>query len=152
MSNQYTEFHSHTPTLDTSAYADGDLMANPEELNRLFPQGTSWVTVTDLVVIGKSDNAQPFDIYFTKSSASWGTLNDAVSITDAVAADIVGRISVAAADFDDFTNNQIAFKHDLRVSIPHADDSKSIYVAMVSRGTGTYAEDGMVLKFGVEKG
>jgi len=152
MSNKYTEFHSHTPTLDTNAYADGDLMANPEEVARVFPDGSSWVTITDLVVVDSDDQGEAFDVYLTTASGSWGTLNAAIDVTDALSASIVGEISVAAGDYADFVKNQVAFKHGLSVSIPHTSGGTSIYVALVSRGTGTYTASGLTLKFGIEKG
>lgn len=152
MSNKYTDFFTHTPTLNTSAHADGDLLANPEAVTGAVPDGTAGITITDLVVVDQSDQGIAFDIYFTTESTSWGTLNNAVDITDAKADDLVGLISVVAGDFDDFVKNKVAFKHDLSVSIPHATDSRSIYIAMVSRGTGTYAADGLLIKFAAEMG
>lgn len=152
MSNKYTSFFTHTPTLDTSAYADGDLMANPEIVSGAVPDGSEGITITDLVVFDKSDQGLAFDIYVTTDSTSWGTLRDAVSLTDAKADDIVGKISVVSGDFDDFVNAKVAFIHDLNVSVPHADGIRSFYIAMVSRGAGTYAADGLLLKFAAEKG
>lgn len=152
MSNRYIEFQSHTPALNTNLNSVGDLMENPEELTGVFPDGTVAVTIVDLVVVDRSAEAAALDVLFTTVGTAWGTLNDPVDISGSIAENLVGKISIAASDYDDYTSSAVAYKHDVRVSIPHVDSGRSIYVAMVSRGTATYAADSLTLKFGIEKG
>lgn len=144
-----------TLSLDTSAYADGDLMADVQEIeNAVRPMddgnGTAWIE--SLTVIDKDDQAGAFDVYITDESTTWGTENDAVSLSDAVADGIQRRISVNAGDYYDVGGSKVA---DIELTgrcgkiVKSPNNSTSLYVAVVSRDTKTYTASGVILKFGV---
>lgn len=146
----YRQHVSFELTVETDVYADGDLLTDVAEIQHVIPAGYGPAIVTDVVVVDKGDQGEAFDIFFTRSSTSWGTVNSAVDIADAVAAEITGVISIAAGDYIDFTSNQVAFKDGLSVPIERANDSGSVYVATVSRGTGNYsATTDLTLELGI---
>lgn len=137
-----------TLTLDTNAYADGDLLANATEIPNAVRGKGQTAILQSVTVHDKDDQAQALDLCFTTVSTSWGTLNAAAAPTDAVAASVQHIVSVAAADYVDLANGQIACKTNIG-AVLESGASDSLYVAAVSRGTGTYTASGIVLKIGL---
>lgn len=134
-------------TLDTSAYADGDLLADAQEVPNFF--GENGVgTITSIMVVDTDDQGIAFDLFFTDDSTSWGTENSAVAIADAQADDIQVVVSVATSDFVDLVNSQVAFKGNVN-AIVKTSGAGNLYVAAVSRGAGTYTASGLKLRIGV---
>jgi hypothetical protein len=138
-----------TLSLDTGgAYANGDVLAAPQDLaNAVRESGGSGV-LQSIVVVDQDDQGEALDIVIGDSSFALGTENSAVSISDADAAKILGIVEVAAGDYVDLVNSQLATKNGLGISI-EASGSASLYVGAISRGTGTYTASGIVLRVGI---
>ena len=137
------------PTLDTSAYADGDVLFVPVELVGLSAQNVP-VLLQTLTVVDQSDQGAAFDLLFFRRSVALGTLNAAPSISDADALFFAGRVSVASSDYYDVGGARVADVADL--SRPRlmstGENSSSLWVAGISRGTGTYAADALQIRLG----
>jgi hypothetical protein len=137
-------------TTDTVAYATGDVLADTQELAGVMRINGGTAILQSLKITDKDDQGQAMDVVFLKSNVSLGLENSAVSIADADAVEILGIVSVAAADFVDLGGVRVA-----TVAIPAAfilkagAASTSIYVAAISRGTGTYTASGLSIKVGV---
>lgn len=135
---------------DTVAYASGDVLADTQELTGVMRVNGGTALLQSLVITDADDQGQGMDIVFLKSNVSIGTENAAVSITDANAKEILGIVSVGASDFIDLGGVRVA-----HVVIPASillkagAGSTSVYVAAISRGTGTYTAAGLSLKVGI---
>lgn len=137
-----------TLSLDTSAYADGDVLAATQELASAIRLAGGSGVVQSLVVVDKDDQGQAMDVYLLDSNVSIGTENAAVSVADADAAKILGKIAVGSGDYYDMGGVRVASLANLSVIVEVASGT-SLYVAVVSRGTGTYTASGVVLRFGI---
>ena len=135
-----------TFSLDTSAYADGDVLADMQEVTSAVLLSAGQCRIESVIVLDKDDQGEALDIVFMNASGSLGTENAAVSISDADADQIVGIVEVAAADYVDLVNSQLATKE---TNIIAEAAATSLYVGAISRGTGTYTASGITLKIGV---
>lgn len=90
---QQTHIITVVPTLDTSAYANGDLLFDATAVALPFNglNGTLWladVQVTDI----DDQTLYIWDLIVASTSIDMGTLNSAPSTSDADAVSIIGRI------------------------------------------------------------
>lgn len=138
-----------TLSLDTSAYADGDVLADTQEVASAVRVAAGTGVIHSLVVLDKDDQAQALDVVFLKTNVSIGTENSAVSVSDTNADEILGVVEVATDDYVDLTNSQIVTKTSVGIVIEAASGATSIFVAAISRGTGTYSASGITLKIGI---
>lgn len=137
-----------TLSLDTNQYADGDVLAATQEIaNAVRGAGTG--VIESVVLLDKDDQGAALDLVFLRSNVAIGTENEAVSISDANADEIVGVIEVAAGDYVDLVGSQIVAKNNLGLTFQAVASATSLYVAAISRGTGTYTASGVTLKIGI---
>ena len=136
-----------TLSLDTDPYADGDSLAEAQELALAVRASGSTGVIQSIVVIDQDDQGQALDIVISDSTITLGTENSAVSISDADAAKILGIVEVSTSDYVNLVNSQLATKTNLGIVI--MPDSASLYISAISRGTGTYSASGIVLRFGI---
>ena len=137
-----------TLTLDTNAYASGDVLSATAEITGFFVSTTSSRIITSVRVLDEDDQAGDFDILFLDANKSLGTANAAASITDADARSIIGLVAVAASDYKDLGGNQVAVISNIG-QIVKANGSTSIWIGTVSRAAKTYTAAGIRLKIGV---
>lgn len=137
---------SVTLTLDTSAYASGDLLADTQEItNYVSIAGTSSY-LQSLTVVDEDDQKVAFDVYFLSSNVTMGTENSAPSISDANARSIQGYVSVGTADYKDIGGVSIASIKNIGLTLS---GSTGMWVAVVN-GTGspTFTASGVKLILG----
>lgn len=140
-----------TLVADTSAYADADVLAVPQEITGIFNGDRRTRKLQSVVVLDESDQGTAIDLIFFDADATLGTINDAISISDADARKILGVLSIAAADFKDHINSKLATKTGVGLILKAADDSSSLWIgAVVRSGTPTYAAGAIKLKLGFE--
>lgn len=137
-----------TLSLDTSAYAVGDVLAATQEIVNAVPSTGGATALHSLLVLDKDDLGLGLDLVFLDANVSIGTENAAVSITDADAARILGVVPVAAGDFVDLGGCRVATLKGIGLALRADIASRSIYVAAISRGTGTYTAAGISLRLG----
>lgn len=131
-----------TLVTDTNAYADNDVLAIPQAVDGYFVG-----RLVSVVLLDEADQAQDIDLVFFNASASLGTINGAVSITDADARKIIGVVSILTTDYSDLVNSQVATKCGVDLIMKTAD----LYIgAIVRSGTPTYGADSIKLKLGFE--
>lgn len=138
-----------TPTLDTSIYANNDLLFDRIEVSALSRERDGIVVVDSVTLIDKDDQGTAVDLYFSDDSGTWGTFNAAISVTDAIADGVQGVVAVAAADFKDLINNQVAHFNDVGIAIKQASSGSIWVIGAVRSGTPTYTAAGIVLRLGV---
>ena len=139
---------SVTLSLDTGAYASGEVLADRQQLDGAFRVSDGTGVLYSVMVIDLSGPGQALDLIFLQTDCTLGTENSAVSIADSCAQTILCAVEVAASDYVDLVNSQVAVASPscLVEAVSGTDD---LYVGAVSRGTGTYAANGIVLKIGI---
>lgn len=132
---------SGTPTLDTSAYADGDRMGSIVELD----VKNDAVTLLNVEVLDKADQGANFDILFFKSSPTVASSdNAALSITDSEAEKCLGVVSIET--WKDLGGNQMGYARNVGLGLMPESGGK-LYMLLQSRGTPTYAAASLTLRF-----
>lgn len=144
--------HELTLSLDTDAYADGDVLAASQELENVAALEAGCGVIQSVLVLDGDDQGEALDLVFFTADVSLGTENSAVSISDANAAYIVGVVEVGAGDYVDLVNSQLAHLENLGIGFQTAAGETSLWVGAVSRGTGTYTASGIKLKISVLQG
>jgi hypothetical protein len=136
-----------TPTLDTNAYADGDVLFNPVEIaNAVRNNGDSCI-LQSVHVLDKADQGVAFELVFLKAATNLGTINAAISITAANAEDIIGHYAFSNS-YIDLINSQILTDNGIGLMLEAGAATTSLYVAGISKGTGTYAADSLKITLG----
>lgn len=137
-----------TPTLDTSQYDNGDILFQPTEIVGAVRSSGARALLQSVFAIGEDDQGQGFDLLFFQSAVTFGTINAAPSISDSAARDFQGRVQIQSSDFYDLGGVRVADVSQLGRLIQAASTTRSIWVAGISRGTGTYTAAGLKFRFG----
>lgn len=145
-----TELLEVVLSTDTLVYAAGDVLADTQPVNGVTRTNNGTAMLQNLIITDADDQGQPMDIVFLKANISLGTENAAVAITDIDAKEIIGIVSIAANDFIDLGGVRVA-----HVAVPApivlkaATGTTTVYIAAISRGTGTYTAGGISVKLGI---
>jgi len=139
-----------TLSLDTSAYASGDLLADTQVVSSALRVNDGKGILHSVTVIDEDDQGVAFDLYFLSANNTLGSENSAPSISDANARDILTKVSIATTDYYDLGGVRVAEVHGLNRVIKAASGSTSIYVAAVNgTGTPTFTASGLKLRVGI---
>lgn len=136
------------------AYGSGDVMAITALLASVARVNDGKVYPYLILVTDEDDQGGAFDLLFFRSMVNIGTINNAASIDDAGSRDLLGWVSIAAADYTDFGGFRAATLNDnsagwhMGLWEPSA-GTKDIYIAAISRDTKTYTTSGLRLKISV---
>lgn len=145
-----TTFVDVTLSLDTSAYASGDVLADTQVVTNATRVADLGGIIHSVEVIDQDDQGAAFDIYFLDSNVSMGTENSAPNISDANAAKIMARVQVGTGDYYDLGGVKIADMTGLGRIVKPASGTRNIYVAVVNgTGTPTYTASGIILRIGI---
>lgn len=136
-----------TFTLDTAQYSSGDVLADTQILSSCLRIDNGTGIIQDVVFLDKDDQGQAFDVYILNANNSLGTENSAPNITDTNAESIIGLFSVLGSDLTDLNNSRIANIKNIGISVKGATGTDDLYVALISRGTGTYTANGITAIF-----
>lgn len=138
-----------TLTLDTNAYASGDVLADTQEITNGVTARRGLGMLQSLVLVDEDDQKQDIDVLFFSALASLGTENSTPSITDANAREYLGKVEVAAADYDDLGGVAVVSVSNIGL-ILRAAAGTSLYVGAICRsGTPTYTASGLKLRLGI---
>jgi len=144
------------PTLDTGAYADGDVMAITAEIAEACI-GNGYSTLESVKVVDNDDKASDFSILILNANTSIGTLQAAYNGADTVTDDIIDIVKVASADYVDMINAQVAFlsaaqgDSGMGVVLQPADKGSSLYYALISRDSDTFSAAGLEITFAFKR-
>lgn len=138
-----------TLSLDTAAYAAGDVLADTQEIASAFRIAGGKALIQSITLNDKDDQKQGLRLLFLRSAKSLGTENDAPNISDDDADEILGSVDVSAGDYLDIGGCSIVSRNGIGMLVKAAVGSTSLYVAAISNGTGTYSANGITLKIGV---
>jgi hypothetical protein len=152
-----------TPTLDTSAYATGDVLFNSVEIpNAVFANG-GCSKLINMYVVNQNTAIIDVNFFFSENSMTLGTINATADIADAdvEAGKILGTMKL---DGDQSQTGGIDTAHVSMVFdaggagesgnpllLQAAANSTSVYVAgIITSGTPTFAADDLDLVFHIE--
>lgn len=135
-----------TLTIDTSAYADGDVLADTQVITNAMRITGGHGVLQSLQLVDPDDQGQPMDLYFFSTMHALGTENSAPSISDADAVDIFGPVPIESSDYRDLGGCKVASVRGIGLMMEAASGSRDMYVGAISRGTGSYAGGSLTLK------
>lgn len=140
-----------TATVEAAAYADGDILFDATAVADFVRTAGGRAIIQSLTVYDKGDQGVAFDLFSSPVTVDFGTVNSAVSISDADAILGVQRVCrVESADYVDLGGVRVATLTNLGIMIEADTASTSIYFAGVTRGAPTYASTSdLVFRFGV---
>lgn len=138
-----TTLTSITFSLDTNAYADGDVLAATQVLSACLRVNDGTGTIQDIMINDKDDQGEAFDVVIFNANSSLGTENAAVSISDADADTIQGIFSVFTTDYHDLGGCKVANVRNIGIAVKGASGTDDLYIGLVSRGDGTYSASGI---------
>ena len=136
-----------TLTLDTSAYADGDVMADTQTVSNAVRVTSGRAILQSIAVIDEDDQGQTFDILFFSANRSLGTENSTPSISDANARDFLAVVRISSSDYLDLGGVKVATRAGLGLLL-EASGSRDLYVGTIIRGAATYTASGVRLRLG----
>ena len=146
------DWFTTTLTLDTSAYAQHDVLAATQTLTAALRENGGRGTIMSVTLVDKDDNGRDIDVYFFKDDVTFGTENSAISISDADAASRQCAVHILSSDYDDFIGSQVAQIDNIGCVVEGATGADDLYVAAAYRdATGdTYTASGIVLSIGIQ--
>lgn len=128
-----------TLSLDTVAYAAGDLLADTQAITGMTRIADLGAVLQAITVVDENQVSAAFDIYFLSANNSFGAENSAPSINDANAGAIQGKVSVATADYASLGGVNIAFVEVPGLPLKPASGTTTGYLAVVNgAGAPTY--------------
>lgn len=137
-----------TPTLDTSAYASGDLLFDSTEAANAARSAGNTTLLESVTIIDKADQKVAFTLVFANANTDFGTANSAPNPDDTETATIVGHVAIAATDYLDMGGASVACIRNLGL-LMQTSGTTSLWIAGVnSTGTPTYAASDLVFYLG----
>lgn len=135
-----TRFVSASPTVDTSAYATGELIGGKLTFSLAVPTETSTGYIISAVIFDKSVQAVDLDLVLFSSDPTGTTFTDqaAFDIADTDLSKVVAVINFGSASRFAFADNGVKYVGSLAIPAKGAPPG-TIYGALVSRGTPTFA-------------
>lgn len=151
----YTVVLTATPTIDTSAYATGELMGSSEIsladavlpfsiLNGVNRGGSG--TIQSVVIVDEDAQEVNLDVYFFDAEPSNTTFTDQAAFAPADA-DLDLLIGVASVtDWKSTSTNSIGQANNLGMVFVLTPGARILYAVLVTRGAPTYAATGLTLR------
>lgn len=139
---------SVTFSLDTSAYASGDLLADTQVVQgALRAAGGLLQTIT---LNDKDDQGAAMSVVILKANVSMGTENSAPSISDTNGDSVLAIIPVQTSDWVDLGGTRVANLRNLGIPLAPISGSSDIAIALINgTGTPTYTAAGITGLLGI---
>lgn len=135
-----------TLTLDTNAYAAGDVLATTQEVANAASANGLGTELISMTVRDKDDQtAAAMTFYFLDDNQSLGTENAAPDISDANADAICGMVTIPAALFTDLGGVKVATLTNIGLLMHPGAASTSLYIAATTAGTPTQTASGITV-------
>ena len=147
----YTAVKDATFTVDTSAYASGDLIADTLALSSAFRVSDGSGVLQSLCLIDKAAQGVALYVVLLSSTTSLGTVNAAPNISDANAVNILGVVSIGTSDYVTVSGTKVATIRNIGLPIKAISGTANLGAAILnSTGTPTFgtASD-LVARFGI---
>lgn len=136
---QHTTQRTVSPTVSTSAYADGDNIGGTEYQLQSVVNNDQGGFVWTITVLDYAKQTPAFTLVFFSAEPSNTTFTDnaALDIHDSDMPYYIGHVSIEAADYASFSDNAAATKTD--VGIGYVALSDNLWVVLVADGAATFA-------------
>jgi hypothetical protein len=139
-------------TLDTSAYAAGDVVAATQQVDAAMRVANGTGILQSAIVIDRDDQKKPMTFYVLSQNNGIGAENGAPAPSDTGAAAILGSFDVSGGDFKDLGGVSIATLTNLGIPVTAFSGTDDLYVAAVNGAdTGIYSASGLVLRLGIQQ-
>lgn len=142
-----------TLSLDTSAYAAADVLADTQAIANAVRENGGSGELVAVAVHDDDDQGVAMDLIFLKTNVSLGTENAAASISDADAKQIQAVAKIVTGDYTDVGGAQVAYKT-FSPPLPLCADtaSRSIFLGAITRGgTPTHTASGLTVDLWIKK-
>ena len=147
-----------TPTLDTSAYADGDILFDTTEIPDAVIGLGGCSKLVSVAITNKQGDITPMTMYFQQAARGMGTANAAMDVVSAntVHAKQLGYIEAPTDSWKDMGSTCLFnAKTDENVSslplmLQAKDDSTSVHFFASVEGAETFADGDLTFVFGIE--
>lgn len=136
-------------TLDTNAYADGDVLAETQELASAFADTDGTGLLQTITLNDKDDQGIALTVVVMDANRTLGTENAAVSMSDAHGDDILATVPVTASEWVDMGGFKTVTLRNLAIPVKAVSGGTSLYVGLVARGAGTFSAAGITGRFGI---
>lgn len=138
---------SVTPTLDTNAYAAGDLLFDSTEIAAAVRANGGTAILQSITMLDKADQGVGMTLLFANAETDFGTLNAAPDPDDTESGTVIGHCAIVAADYIDLGANRVACIRNIGLMLKAGAATTSLYIAAVNgSGTPTYANGDLVLQ------
>jgi len=138
-----------TPVISTSIYASGEVLFDRIVITNATKVAGAGADLMTIEIIDKDAEGAAMSLYFLETDVAFGTLNDAVSISDANAVKLFGPVHVLTTDYTTVSGVKKAVIKGVNLLLTPASGSRNLYVAAVVGGTPTYTNaTDLVFKFG----
>lgn len=137
-----------TCTLDTSAYASGDVLFDTQEIAGAVRVNGDTCILQSVHIIDIDDQGIELDLIFFNANTSLGTENSAPDIDDTEVLTTLGKVNVSGGDYIDLGANRIATVTGIGLVLEVGGATTSLYVAGITRGTPTHTANGVRIVFG----
>ena len=140
-----------TPTVDTSAYASGDLLFDSAEIANAVRVVGGTCLLESVTIVDKADQGVAFTLVLANAATDFGAANSAPDPDDTECATVIGWVPVATADYVDLGAAKVACIRNIGLLLKATAAATSLYVAGVNgTGTPTYgAASDLVITFGL---
>ena len=149
----YTVVKTLTLSLDTSAYANGDLLADTQVIDNALRLTGGTGRIRSIAVLDEDDQTPyTFTVFVLDANVSLGTENSAISVTDANARNLIAAVDFATTDCRDMINSRFYYKSGLDIPITAISATDDIAIALaVITGTPTHTASGIRVRIGIEQ-
>lgn len=147
-----TRIRDVTLSLDTSAYANAELLADTQSVDAAFRDTDGTGLIRSLVVVDTDDQTlYSFSVWFLDGTGTLGSENSAPSATDAVCATILAKVDFATTDGLDLGGSKVYSKTGLSIPVKAITGTNDLGIAaVVTTGTPTHSASGIVVRIGIE--
>jgi hypothetical protein len=147
-----------TPTLDTSAYADGDILFDATEIPDAVLGNGGCSKLVSVAITNKQGDVTPMTMYFQQTARGMGVANNAMDVSSANTghAKQLGYIEAPTNSWKDMGSTCLFnAKTDENVSslplmLQAKEDSTSVYFFASVGGAETFAASDLTFVFGIE--
>jgi hypothetical protein len=149
--SRYNRIVDATMSTDTSAYANGDLLADTQAIDGVLRITNGTGIVNSIVVIDTDDQTlYTFSVWLLDVSTTLGTENGAPGAADAACLGVLGKVDFATTDGLDLGGSKVYVKTGLNIPVKAIADTDDLGVAMiVTTGTPTHTASGIRIRIGI---
>lgn len=130
-----------TVTVTANAYSSGHLIGSKLSLTTAARLSAGSGAIISVTVVDQAKQSSAMDVVFWNADPSGTTFTDrsALDIADADMLTLIGGVQIATTDWYAFNDNSMACKTNIGLPFGPLASGTTIYAAIVSRGTPTFA-------------